>query len=36
MSIPLAKMYPSLRITNQDLPEVIALAQEVSTGIQFT
>jgi SAM-dependent methyltransferase len=26
-SIPLAKMYPHLRITNQDLPNVMALAQ---------
>jgi hypothetical protein len=34
--MPLAKMFPHLTITNQDLPEAINLAQEVSPDIQST
>ncbi|KAG1897455.1 S-adenosyl-L-methionine-dependent methyltransferase [Suillus fuscotomentosus] len=33
MSIPLAKMFPHLRITNQDLPETIKLSRNVSPDI---
>jgi precorrin-6B methylase 2 len=31
VSIPLAKMFPSLRITNHDLPGVITMTQKVSS-----
>jgi hypothetical protein len=33
VSIPLAKMFPSLRITNQDLSDVITMAQKVSSDL---
>ncbi|KAG1846055.1 S-adenosyl-L-methionine-dependent methyltransferase [Suillus subalutaceus] len=36
MSIPLAKMFPHLRITNQDLPETIVQSRNLSPDIRST
>jgi len=33
-TMPLAKMFPHLRITNQDLPEIIMQAKNLSSDIQ--